>query len=660
MSSINTFNKISYLLIAATIFLVPLFFLPITKDFYEWNKSLLLLFADLALIAIWIARNFRQREITIKRTAFDLPLFGLLAVTIVSALISPDPITALTGRTLQILSITLFYFALCQTTTDQTETKKWLTTPLITSATLLAILTLLQQTGLPTRLVKLTWFNAEWTPTGDQFGQAALVFGPLLFLISQLQQWLASEERTKFGIKEILSIISGFLLIGALVIFVQKSFLSTSPLQLEFARPTSPTAWRVATAVMGENLKATFLGVGPENFSAAYLQYRPITTNQTALWNVTFFKSADEPLHLLTTIGLLGLIGWGALVFAVIKRFRINPKSYLPIVGTIALQILLPSSFITWFVLVTFLAASEAETERQLSLKIDPTTALSSLVTVSAIMGYFIIHAYRGETAFYQSLQELRGNQINAAYKLQLAAIKENPKNYQYRQAFSQTNRVLANALLNSLRNSTNTAEQQASEENTKKQQQTVKIIQQSITEAKEATILSPHRSETWRNLADIYRALIGSMDGAQDWAIAAYQKAVSLNPNDPDLRISLGGVYYGLGAWEEALYSFRTAVTVKPDHANAWYNLAATYKMSGENQKAATALQNVIKILPTDDANQRGLQQELNDLKKTLTQEATPPTQPTVEGIEKENPTLFSPLLESGTIPEEIPAEIP
>jgi hypothetical protein len=58
--------------------------------------------------------------------------------------------------------------------------------------------------------------------------------------------------------------------------------------------------------------------------------------------------------------------------------------------------------------------------------------------------------------------------------------------------------------------------------------------------------------------LADIYRNLVNSVNDAQNWAIASYAQAIRTNPVTPVLRVDLGGLFYSLGNYENAIDQFK------------------------------------------------------------------------------------------------------
>ena len=71
--------------------------------------------------------------------------------------------------------------------------------------------------------------------------------------------------------------------------------------------------------------------------------------------------------------------------------------------------------------------------------------------------------------------------------------------------------------------------------------------------------------------------------------AIANYQKALPLRPDDPNIRFNLGTALFNKGDYQQAAASYREAVRLKPDIAHAHYNLG-TSLLRLNDTKAAQA----------------------------------------------------------------------
>ena len=66
-----------------------------------------------------------------------------------------------------------------------------------------------------------------------------------------------------------------------------------------------------------------------------------------------------------------------------------------------------------------------------------------------------------------------------------------------------------------------------------------------------------------------------------------------------------LGSLYYILGQYQDSTNLFQQAVTLKPDWANARYNLAWSLYQQKDYQAAATQMQTVLSLLDKDKNSQ-------------------------------------------------------
>jgi len=175
---------------------------------------------------------------------------------------------------------------------------------------------------------------------------------------------------------------------------------------------------------------------------------------------------------------------------------------------------------------------------------------------------------------------------------------------------------------------------------------------------------LNPQNANNWTNLALIYRQLINFAEGAENWALASYQQAIALDPFDPQLRISLGGIYFSLANWDEAVNQFQLAVQIKPDFANGHYNLSAAYREKGDFEKAVNAMESALSLVPADSADYQKASEELEALKKKLGEKAAATAEQPSETLQPPQPlpTGIEPPLElpEGVEPEIIPTPQP
>src|SRR3989344_1752613 len=95
----------------------PLFFIPVTSEFFEFNKFTFFFFAVVAGTILWALRMVLQKKFSFTRTPLDVPLIIFLAVFFVAALSSIDQRISIYGTAqrpwpslLSVLTLTVFYF----------------------------------------------------------------------------------------------------------------------------------------------------------------------------------------------------------------------------------------------------------------------------------------------------------------------------------------------------------------------------------------------------------------------------------------------------------------------------------------------------------------------------------------------------------------------
>lgn len=88
---------------------------------------------------------------------------------------------------------------------------------------------------------------------------------------------------------------------------------------------------------------------------------------------------------------------------------------------------------------------------------------------------------------------------------------------------------------------------------------------------------------------------------GKLDQAIEAYNKALELNPQEPDTLNNLGNTLASQGKFDAAIDNYNQALALKPEHPRARYNLATTLSEKGEEAEAIDAYKKVVDLKVAD-----------------------------------------------------------
>ena len=81
--------------------------------------------------------------------------------------------------------------------------------------------------------------------------------------------------------------------------------------------------------------------------------------------------------------------------------------------------------------------------------------------------------------------------------------------------------------------------------------------------------------------------------------AVAAAQKAASLNPNLPEVHLSLGSVYNTTGKSAEAVTELKKALALAPNSDEAYRRLGDAYRAAGQKSEALGAYQSAVSANP-------------------------------------------------------------
>lgn len=628
------------------VFLIPLFFLPITAEFYEFNKNYLLWLGVIICFVLWLIKTISSSSLEIKSSNLTLPLFIWAGTYLLSALLaSPNKTEAflLPGGAGTILGLVLFYFLLL----NLIEEKEKIFWALTISGAVLGLITIYQFFGLGEVLIPekspLAFARGKtWTPTGSLLVTATFLF----ILIPQILVKFKQTLKSNFSKAAILGVIL-ILLAGGLGISVYQLL------------PGKPAAllllpYRIGWAIAVEAFKqAPLWGVGPLNFISAFNRFRPTSYNLYNFWNLRFGNSSSFLLQIWTETGLLGVIAFAILFFKLIKIIKKSKKisEYLGILASLLVFLFLPVGFSLIFAFIILLVTKSQETKivsLKLSRKILWLPGIVSILIMAPVL-YFAGRAYAAEIYFKKSLNALIRNDGLGTYNNQIRAIQLNPRRTDFRLAYSQTNFALANNIANNPPTGQITDQDRSN---------ITQLVSQAIREARIAVSLNPTNAIVWENLAQLYRNLINFAQGADQWALTAYQQAINTDPINPRLRLDYGGLFYSLQNYEEAQKIFRVAVELKPDYANAWYNLAAAYREDQRYPQAYQSMQQALALVPANSPDWEKAKKELDDLAKKLPS-LTPTPSPSPSAKPEENLTppqpLPSPALEK---PIELPPE--
>lgn len=684
--------------IPALFFLVPLTFFPGTTEVFELNKQVVLVVLTVIAALAWLGGMTGERVLKVKGGVLInvIPLLFLSAV-LVSTVFSIAGAVSWVGYASQQYTsfltfgvlVTLFYVLL------HTADARLVRDALIAVSASVAIagiglaLSLFGIYLLPWEVthvsgfnptgtinsfvailvfVVITWLGLFLTDGAEERGiwpgglGGTLLYGGVSFLTVLAMILLISLDHWSLWVVFLCGL--AFLMSSALleprhfpqpqrfVVPIVLFFLSAAFLFLispwSFAlpvviTPNTEASVAIARQALLEDGERLVVGTGPGSYGLNFARYHSLELNRTGFWDFRFEGGASYFLTLLPTLGLLGVLTWGALIVLIVgmslnrlikHRFEIEWKMhYALFAGWITLaiyQFLGPSnitlSFLFWAGsgLLAALSLSKVRTfdfatTPRSALAVTSGLALVSMVGVLAVLSVFL--RYSAEIAFAKAVRlDARDDvaAVDVAVQMQ-KAVDRDPQNPIYQRNLASAYLQYAKAML---------ADVSVDEEMNASQQQRLRdALGAAEAAAVRATETGPRDARNWMVAALVYEELMSLVLEAETRAITALREAVRLEPANPVHLVSLGRVYLTVADRaqkiqdsEEATAEVKAsaaqsekeilvlaeevlnqALTLKSDYAHAHYYLSATYERQGKLEEAAERLSALTSVVKQD-----------------------------------------------------------
>ena len=625
------FNKSLSFVLYLLLFIFPFFFLNLTQEYFVTHKLYLLGFGVLLLVLISTIQILISKKISWKKHGLDNPvLLFLMAMAISIIFSSPNKVQALLNPSfglIMMVSLAILYFYLSRI---QSEIRVGHARPLQLMSIILSLITIifyfqpLKNINLPQNLIFLK--NPAFTPVGGQLDLAIFLGFFVVFAIVNIL-----KKNGKLILNSsllILNLLALFLTVYSLI-KPNAGLINQTP---TLVLPPFRLSWFAALEVL-KTPQTALMGIGLDNFGSIFTRVKDFVYNQSPLWQINSFNvSRSAVLQILTETGIFGLLSFGLLIFSIFKSVMkqwnnetIKPSIFLFLYLFICLFIF-PPSLIVWFLFFVTLAqlsqdvqtpnlsVSTIDLSHLLPIYIGTVVISFGLISVS---GYFLGRSYASEYYFKKSFDGIAANSVKLVYDNQRGAIILNPFIERFHSNFAQVNLLIAN----------NLAKKDPKKMTDNDRQTIAQAIQAAIAEGKAVVSLNPQKADGWQNLASIYLNVINAAQGADVWTISAYQRAILSDPQNPTYRVGLGGVYYSLQKYDDALKFFEQAVSLKPDWPNASYNYAWANFQIKDYPQAVNALQATLKLVDPklNKADYEKVQKELVEFKKMLPKEENP-----------------------------------
>jgi tetratricopeptide (TPR) repeat protein len=619
-----------------SLLLAPIMVLPAGDNFLIESKVLLILGLGLGTGLAWIITTLARKSLQLTISPFILPALLFIVSALVSSFMSPSlPAMQLLGWGGTYIAYATII--LLGSSIIPEKSKTGLPMAMALGGALIGLSAVAELVNLgPSRFFNQflgTQFPAS--PLFSLSGSPLIGLEVLILALVAVVVYLVTQVK---GRNVLLSV--AILPIGAGIVSYAYTLYNAAKTSVLFV-PYS-TSWMIAIDAF-KTMRTAFIGAGPESYTQVYLQLKPAFVNVSNYWDLQFGQGSNMPLSLIPTMGMLGLAAWVLLAIIAIRSFTKSSQEAKPaaavLLASLVLQLFFPPSQLVLLIqamAVVYWIVAEKNRLKDVQLHAFTVQVIKSnsevqrvpqhthimvylMTLVSALIlgvsGYWVGRLVIGDYYSFRANLSMIKNDLLSVYNRQQKMVVFMPYLPAYRRSYSNTNMSVALALSNS------------KEASDKDKEQVGPLVQQAIREAKLATTIEPQNSVNWVNLARVYSNLIGSIEGAENWSVAAYNQGLQFSPNDPILSLELGGVLFRIKQYQEAARAFEKAVALKPDWSNAYYSLANAYRQTKEPEKAVTAYQDTITILKSKNTNGEndqtiaGVQTELDEVSKEVKQ---------------------------------------
>src|SRR3989344_2490589 len=355
-SPANLLHSLQKVFMYGLIFLFPLIFFPLTRDFLTYSKYYFIVFAMLialgASVGIFIVtKKFRW----VHNPATQSIILIVLSYVLSIVLMSPNKLQALFNPhygLIMIFAMVIMYFYASHVF-DKAKTPPALV--ISVSGLLVAVFGLIimvdpfQSVTLPSYLSFLS------NTTFNTIGSSMHFIGFLIFILvgSSLSMWRThNTRRTHDEDPKVVMILLGSIVTFTLIALIFYIFTIAQQIMNEGAQiilPPLVMSWHAAVEVLKNPMTGMF-GVGVDNFAALFTQVRTSSYNASELWQINSFNTSRSAiLHILTELGVLGLTGYVLLISLFTKHLkdvRLEHAGYFII--SLLILLLLPPSIISF------------------------------------------------------------------------------------------------------------------------------------------------------------------------------------------------------------------------------------------------------------------------------------------------------------------------
>ncbi|MFA5776133.1 MAG: O-antigen ligase family protein [Patescibacteria group bacterium] len=368
---LDKINNLIFGLIVLVSFLTPVFFLPVTYEYFEFNKLYFFIVVTTVMALLWCAKMVVEKKVYFAKSPVDFALLLVLVSFILSTLSSLDKTSSLFGSygrwfpsLLGFVALYFYYYAI-STNVDSARKIRVLLWSVSAGTAIPALFSVINYFGLTIPFLNL--FNQKgFLLSGSTTSLATsllvglvvsvslmvnlkssvkkgltlaifildfvalAIFGNIAFLVvAVLLTGLAILKSPSENINK--SKMYLFPAIGALVAFMALFFMvpqTKSVMQRDYPREILPSvkeSWIVSSTTLRD---FPIFGSGVSTFNLNYPRYKTLSQNYMPTWNVNFDKPHNEFFNIISSLGIFGLLAYialvGTLIRLVMRSIKVN------------------------------------------------------------------------------------------------------------------------------------------------------------------------------------------------------------------------------------------------------------------------------------------------------------------------------------------------
>lgn len=393
------------------------------------------------------------------------------------------------------------------------------------------------------------------------------------------------------------------------------NYLNSNQISSLEVRPS----WGSTFEVVGKTLALhPATGSGPNTFASDWMLYKPTGVNDTVFWNTDFNAGVGYVPTFIATTGILGLLAWlflfGSYLYLGVKAlFKLSgdhlthgvlsmaffSSLFLWIMATVYVPdtVMLALAFATTGIFIGSLVTTKFSTEYTIAFFNNPRFSFASVLGIVVLMLlsvsflFFSAKNYVALAYFQSALRQsnTNGDLAGASKLLQSAANLDNTD------VFYRSLADLHVLEMSKLVNTTGVPQEEL-------QAQFKTALAAAIEAGTTAVKMNGSNYQNHLSLGRVYESLVPfKTAGAFDRALAEYNLALTLNPHNPEIYLTMARLQLAQGDKVKAREMIAKALGEKSNYAAAIFLLSQIEADAGNLDAAIKNVDQASQLAPQD-----------------------------------------------------------